>query len=239
MVNIKNYAQLFMTLCIDELEGRGIKNARMLIPHQGGALFIAAQPIKDMDSPKSFPKIRQADINAAINIGLRAIGGPQCYHAHPRVRIEMEGGSQKGKQSANNSNQAVIASGKWLARRANKREKAQFVADFEVHLQLPPESTLLKDVSATLVHDPCGIAQYGCASIQKVNHPRLVHQAAIFSRRKNESGQFTGAVARLEWNVCRILNAARLRSWGIGPPAGWEPRKPHDLKTDPDDNIPM
>lgn len=200
---------------LDLLAAHGVKNARLLIPQQGGSLFIAAKPINDLDAPESFPKIRQADINASVNIGLRAIGGPRCYHAHPRVRIELEGSTKKTKHSGKKSNSDTNTSGKWLTRRDNKREKAQFPEQCEVKLELSANSILLKDGSATLMHDPLGIATYGRALIANAKHPLLVHQAAIFSRMRNERGEFTGAVARLEWEICRIINASRVREWGV------------------------
>src|SRR5438093_12709793 len=48
----------------------------LFVPQRGGPLFIAAcangGPI-------------QADINAAVNLGLRAIAAPECHEIHARI----------------------------------------------------------------------------------------------------------------------------------------------------------
>jgi len=198
---------------LDLLVTQGVENARLLVPQRGGSLFIAAKPINDLDATNTFPKIRQADINAAVNIGLRAIGGPQCYHAHPRVRIQTEGSKKKTKRSGKKRESIRVVAARWLTRRDNKREKAQFPEQCEVKLKLSADSVLLKSGTAALTHDPLGIAAYGSALIAEAKHPSLVHQAAIFSRAKNENGEYTGAVARLEWEICNRINNARIRKW--------------------------
>lgn len=195
---------------------KGVKNPRLLIPQQLGEFFVAAKAVKVGDDPKTFPKIRQADINAAVNIGLRAIAGPNCIHAHPRVRIEREGQKGKGGKSKKSAKTTAKepASGKWTTRRDNKREKAQFSTAKEViFTNLSDDSTVLKESKATLMHDPLRIASYGRATITDADHPPMAHNAAIFSRRKNELGQFNGAVARLEWDVCEAINAGRIAVW--------------------------
>lgn len=50
-------------------------------PQRGGTLFLAA-------SGTGGPM--QADINAAINLGLRAIAAPDCYEVHSRIRLDRE-----------------------------------------------------------------------------------------------------------------------------------------------------
>ncbi|OGX36711.1 MAG: hypothetical protein A3D87_01715 [Omnitrophica WOR_2 bacterium RIFCSPHIGHO2_02_FULL_50_17] len=180
--------------CLDNLVGKGLNGIHLVLPQNGGPLFIAA--VKE-DQP--LPAIRQADINAAVNIGLRAIAGPSCYHAHPKVRlIKGESGTDKGK---------------WLPRKgkeANKRENAQFGnvdLDLEVKFnRLDIDSDVLKGDNTNLFHDPLNIACYGFATIQNLQHPFLAHASAVFSRQK-------GAVARLQWEVCRAINSRRLEAW--------------------------
>jgi hypothetical protein len=50
-------------------------------PQRGGALFIAT-------AGNGGPV--QADINAAVNLGLRAIASPDCHAVHARVRLDRE-----------------------------------------------------------------------------------------------------------------------------------------------------
>jgi hypothetical protein len=178
--------------CVDDLAAKG-QNVRLVVPQNGGPLFLAAVTANQPLLP-----IRQADINAAVNIGLRAIGGPSCLHAHPRVRLA------KGKSGGNK--------GKWVTRRDNKREGAQFIAPAEVTFQkLASDSDLLKGDYTNLFHDPKGIAWYGLARIQDSLHPPLAHASDIFSRGKDATGIPNGAIARLEWEVCRRINVEWLK----------------------------
>ncbi|MBE0543617.1 MAG: type V CRISPR-associated protein Cas12b [Verrucomicrobia bacterium] len=182
--------------CLDNLAAKGSDNVRLVLPQNGGPVFMPAVKARQPLLP-----VRQADINAAVNIGLRAIAGPTCYHAHPRVRLA------KGKSGA--------SKGKWIVRRDNKREKAQFKSPIEVTFtKLKPDSDVLKGENTNLFHDPLGIAGYGCGAIKDAANPPLAHASAIFSRQKNASGKPNGAVARLEWEVCRRINIERLKRSG-------------------------
>jgi IS605 OrfB family transposase len=53
----------------------------LFVPQRGGTLFISA-------SGNGGPV--QADINAAINLGLRAIAAPDCHEIHFRIRLDRE-----------------------------------------------------------------------------------------------------------------------------------------------------
>jgi hypothetical protein len=61
----------------------------LFIPKQGGPLFLAVHPGKSDAAPK------QADINAAINIGLRAVAAPKALSILHKVRAEREGNDFK------------------------------------------------------------------------------------------------------------------------------------------------
>lgn len=183
--------------CLDLLAAKGCNNARLILPQNGGPLFVPA-----VKSGQPLLPVRQADINAAVNIGLRAIAGPSCYHAHPRVRLA------KAKSGANK--------GKWLTRLDNKREKAQFnksPADIEFG-NLKADSDVLKGENTNLFHDPLKISAFGFAKINGAEHPPLAHASALLSRQKNSAGRPNGAVARLEWEVCRRINVERIKKLG-------------------------
>jgi hypothetical protein len=205
---------------LDKLPAKGLTKARLLLPQNGGPLFVAA--VRE-DQP--VPPIRQADINAAVNIGLRAIAGPHCYHAQPRVRlIKAKSGPDKGK---------------WITRRDNKRESVQFTDAVEVTFShLAPDSDVLKGEATNLFHDPLEIASYGFARISGQQHPPLAHAAAIVSRKKGANGEAHGAVARLEWEVCRRINFERLKQWGFDRTSLAVPTKSVN-PADEDDNMPM
>lgn len=63
----------------------------LLAPVAGGPIFV---PASDNSSGTGIlsPKIAQADINAAINLGLRAIASPLVWEIHPRLRSKREKG---------------------------------------------------------------------------------------------------------------------------------------------------
>lgn len=68
----------------------------LLAPQVGGPIFV----------PMRGP-LMQADINAAINLALRAIASPTCHDIHVRIRSERDGDG-------------------WRVRRDNQREKARW-----------------------------------------------------------------------------------------------------------------
>ncbi len=183
--------------CLDSLAAKDYKSARLVLPQNGGPLFVPA-----VKGNQPLLPVRQADINAAVNIGLRAIAGPGCYHAHPRVRLA------KAKSGAHK--------GKWITRLDNKREKAQFnktPAEI-VFSNLRSDSDVLKGDNSNLFHDPLKISAFGFANINGIKHPPLAHASALLSRQKNSAGKPNGAVARLEWEVCRRVNVERIQKLG-------------------------
>ena len=208
--------------CLDALAIKGYKNARLVLPQNGGPLFVPA-----VKSNQPLLPVRQADINAAVNIGLRAIAGPGCYHAHPRVRLA------KAKSGANK--------GKWITRLDNKREKAQFnetPAEI-VFSNLKADSDVLKGDNTNLFHDPLKISAFGLANISGVNHPPLAHASALLSRQKNSAGKPNGAVARLEWEVCRRENVERIKKLGCDASLLVIEPNSEISTTDEEDYIPM
>ncbi len=52
----------------------------------------------------TFPAVVQADINAAINLALRAIADPRLWTIHPRLRSQREGGDKTGKAKKQKEN---------------------------------------------------------------------------------------------------------------------------------------
>ena len=71
-------------------QGRDGKPPRTLLaPLAGGPIFV---PIVDkLNGADIQPALAQADINAAINLGLRAIADPRLWSIHPRCRTQRQG----------------------------------------------------------------------------------------------------------------------------------------------------
>jgi hypothetical protein len=98
---------------------KGKKYRTLLVPDAGGSVFIPIsalnehyqRPAKDSSKPKlarpmvqyvqvnlemnqcKFPRLIHADINAAVNLGLRAVANPKVWSIHSRLRSEREVGS--------------------------------------------------------------------------------------------------------------------------------------------------
>ncbi len=68
---------------MENLSGGNKKNT-ILLPISGGPIFIPITFETERDGLK--PKIIQADVNAAVNIGLRAIASPEELSIHSRIR---------------------------------------------------------------------------------------------------------------------------------------------------------
>jgi IS605 OrfB family transposase len=91
----KRVAQLFAMLEAAN-NGRRLSDNRnpwrtLFVPQRGGSLFISAA---GNDGPV------QADINAAINLGLRAIAAPDCHEIHSRIRLDWEGNQYRPRRKS-------------------------------------------------------------------------------------------------------------------------------------------
>lgn len=65
-----------------------------VLPQAGGAIFVPAVDGRGADGlPAS---LGQADINAAVNLGLRAVTDPRIWEIHPRLRTAREGMKKSG-----------------------------------------------------------------------------------------------------------------------------------------------
>jgi IS605 OrfB family transposase len=105
----------------------------LFVPQRGGTLFIAA-------AGSGGPV--QADINAAINLGLRAIAAPDCHEIHSRIRLDHE-------------------AGEYRPRRKSKREEARWkgvaksVAFDFTHEPPTDLSDVFADLSSVADYDLC------------------------------------------------------------------------------------
>jgi hypothetical protein len=97
---------------------------------------------------------------------------------------------------------------------------------------------VLKAEKTNLFHDPLRIAGYGFGQINHIPHPPLAHASAIFSRQRSPTGTFNGAVASVEWEVCRRINLERLKKYGCEAALlNAQPRTP--LQQPEEDDVPM
>jgi hypothetical protein len=163
----------------------GKKYRTLLAPMAGGPIFVPIQPSKDGERRHTM----QADINAAINLGLRAIASPDCHEIHVRVRAEFD------KQ------------GKLQVRTETKREKARWgSAAPEICLtaqkaEAQRASLAKESPRPNFFVDRGWVAKFDFGRIDGVHSP-VASGRGLWSR-----------VRRLEWNTLNILNNDRLKKW--------------------------
>jgi hypothetical protein len=177
-----------VALLFDWLEAanRGRKEAKkpprsLLAPDRGGPLFVSARD----------RRVMQADINAAVNLGLRAIAAPDAGDIHPRIRAEVEGEGLR-------------------VRAGSKRERARWgVHPPAITLEKPGEtSALLKQGSwPNFFADVGRLAVFDRACVEGMGLPAA-------------SGRgLWGSLRQMEWGICMEINRRRMEGWGV-PAAG-------------------
>lgn len=158
----------------------------LLAPMPGGPIFLPLQPRNGERRPAT-----QADINAAINLGLRAIAAPDCHDIHVRMRAEFD------------------KAGTFHIRTETKREKARWGTTapeirFTAHKADQQRASLAKDSPrANFFIDHGWIATCDWGRIDGVNR-------AIASGRGIWS-----SVRRKEWATVNTFNNDRLEKWKL------------------------
>lgn len=176
-------------------QGRGGKKPHCLLaPDRGGPLFVSlADRPRDGGVGRSRPPrwVTQADVNAAINLGLRAIAAPDVAEIHVRIRTEAKNGG-------------------FLVRAGSAREKARWSG------RRPPVAPRAGDDFGTLIKDSprpnffadvAVLARFDRATIAGLQPPVA-----------SGKGLWT-AVRQQEWECCREINQARMDKWRVALPA--------------------
>lgn len=159
----------------------------LLRPKQGAQLFV---PICSPD--RDTTGVSQADINAAINIGLRALASPQCLHARPRWRLDL---SRSADGTARATPVGATKEG------GNKLERALW-SESQLDLRLGSDAAKAYAGKRTLLfHDAAGIAKFdrGTVKTGSATVARVATGRALFK-----------AVKDLQWSRIHTLNRARL-----------------------------
>ena len=181
----------------------------LLAPVAGGPIFIPASDMEWFDRKNrktgriekvwgfkpiggSRPVVAQADINAAINLGLRAIAAPDTSDIHLRIRAKREGE-------------------KFVVRADNKREKARW-GDKLVKADVLKESErkkLLADAHLNFFADLSGVAEYDQAEI--AGEKGFASGRGIWGTIKGNE-RHTGK----DWLRVEEINRARIQKWERG-----------------------
>jgi hypothetical protein len=180
-----------------------------LVPQAGGPIFVPVSAA-GVDGELA-PKVTQADINAAINLGLRAIADPKLWSIHPRLRTKRPGESasksRKGKGARNKRSAQAPTDGLPNTPMLFTREKRKFgEIGIELKLGQPAKSSALEDTAnPNYFRDFSGVAKWDEAEVQDPvsgDSVTLVSGKALWS-----------AVKKLQWERCREINDARLAAW--------------------------
>lgn len=150
----------------------------LYFPKAGGPLFLAAKDGGPV----------QADMNAATNLGLRAIAAPECIEIHRRVR-----GAKDSEI--------------YRPRMENAREKAAFSKTDVIHIQGDVSKKFSKGTTPNFFHEPDDLRQADGKPLfdrAKLNGHALVSGVALWS-----------ATNDAIFIRCVQLNRVRLKAWGI------------------------
>jgi len=164
-------------------EGRAFrpKWRTLLAPIAGGPIFVPMHG-----------KPMQADINAAINIGLRAIAAPDVPDIHIRIRAKREGE-------------------KFFVRAENAREKARWPGKLpEIVVEKDSDrKKLLEDAHVNFFADPGIVAEFDHATID--GQAGYSCGRGIFGTIKGNDRRAPG-----NWRRTEEINRARIAKWKDG-----------------------
>lgn len=215
-----------------KLRGQKPPRRTLLLPQAGGPIFV---PVVDLDaSEKLRSAVVQADVNAAINLGLRAISDPRLWDIHPRVRTERLGGDVRKRSSKKRPHGTASATATKPEEtvRLRTREKRKYgESGPELSLSIPPKGSAVEDTrNPNYFFDVAGVANWDKAAVPD---PQMNRTVSLSSGKA-----FWSAVKVRQWQRCREINIARLRKWNMEPSNGWQ-TSPATARTHLDDDIPL
>ncbi|MBI3987451.1 MAG: type V CRISPR-associated protein Cas12b [Lentisphaerae bacterium] len=190
----------------------------LLVPISGGPVFV---PVVDkVEGAEIDPAIVQADINAAINLALRAIADPRLWTIHPRLRSLREGGDMpaRGKKTKAKQDTATPKpearlltrekrkygeAGKLLVihspsiAKSDDTRQPNFFADFAG----------LEAIADKLVKQSCEFAWLK----KEWTYAEISDESSVLPLLHGKS--FWGCVKAWQWERIQTLNQRRLQAW--------------------------
>lgn len=184
--------------------GRRPPRRTLLLPLAGGPIFVPAVDFEGEDKLRS--AVVQADINAAINLGLRAISDPRLWTIHPRLRTERISGDVR-KRGKKGSKTAAVSENDSRVVQLKAREKRKFGENGpELDLGISSSGSAIEDTrNPNYFFDAAGIAKWDKAIVPD---PRTGELVTLVS-----SKALWSAVKARQWDRCREINDARLVAW--------------------------
>jgi len=235
---------------------KGQQLRTLLVPDAGGSIFVPisklntayTRPAKNPDDPKHHrpivefepvaleesqtkqPRLIHADINAAVNLGLRTVADPRLWSVHSRLRSEREFGNpqkpkaKKSKTSApeQSTGEAIKPDKFWVSEK-EKRKYGEQTAEKRIEIKLLDAGKANLKASDSrhpnFFNDVADLKTWihgGAATLEGLpdgcpTPAHLVSGKALW-----------GYVKELSWKRCMAINAARLLAWKIEPPKEWE-----------------
>jgi hypothetical protein len=191
----------------------------LLVPTRGGPVFVpVVDKVEGADIP---PAVVQADINAAINLALRAIADPRLWAIHPRLRSQREGGDKSGKAKKQKAKQEVSGTpteDKLLTREKRKFGEAGKPLTIKRASDAKPDDTRQPNFFADLA----GLNELAeqLAMKNQREYSWLTKEwtsAEIFGETSTpplvHSKSFWGTVKAKQWERIQAINTARLAAW--------------------------
>jgi hypothetical protein len=161
----------------------------LFIPKPGGPLFLSIKS----------SQITQADINAAANIGLRAIAAPEALHLIHKVRTEKKGANLLCKRKNAREKAAFGTDAIQVSMAADSKQTKKNVPNFfyDGHRVAGSEQTQIK-VSGTPIPVASSVAIWS-----KVNETFLDHITSINNTRLQKFG-----LPSVDWNAVLLARQA-------------------------------
>ena len=167
------------------------------------------------------PAVVQADINAAINLALRAIADPKLWPIHPRLRSQREGGDKTGKDKKSKVKQKTPKpknDGKLLT-----REKRKFGETGKaLVVQRPPTAKTDDTRQPNFFADLAGLDSIASKLAEKNPHDySWLKKEWTSATIEGESStppllhgkSFWGTVKSYQWERIRKINGDRISTW--------------------------
>ena len=150
----------------------------LFFPKAGGPLFLAARDGNPV----------QADLNAAANLGLRAIAAPECMDVHRRVRAKKEKEIYRPKMG-------------------NARENAAFAKDDAIQIDGPVSKKFGASSSPNFFHEPDGLLQ--------ADGEPLFDRATLKGHSIVSGVALWSTVNNAIYIRCVEVNRQRLKNWNL------------------------
>lgn len=190
----------------------------LLVPLSSGPIFV---PVSDHATAADLsPAVAQADLNAAINLGLRAIADPRLWSIHPRLRTQREHEGKPRKARKGKSTPALTAPP--VEAVLFTREKRKFgESGKSLVVQRPPEAKPDDARQPNFFADLTGLEKLADQLAKESYECRWLQREWVSATIAEEGGappllhgkSFWGCVKAAQWTRIRTINEQRLATW--------------------------